>query len=87
VNGPFTVEARNRLDAVALLRTLASFHPWTIQLGDNRWLVVARADDDDAGADAVRLVDRWALDHGQPGVTATIGLDALEATPRLEGAR
>jgi hypothetical protein len=77
MNGPFTVEARNRWDAVALLRLLPNCNPWTIQLGEDRWLVVARADDDEAGADAVRLVDRWGLDRGQQGVTPTMGLDAL----------
>jgi hypothetical protein len=87
VNGPFTVEARNRWDAVALLRLLAGFHPWTIQLGEDRWLVVARADNEDAGDDAVRLVDRWALDRGQPAVTATLGLDALQIAPVLEQAQ
>jgi hypothetical protein len=83
VNGRFTVEAGNRWDAVALLRLLASYHPWTIQLGEDRWLVVGRADDDTAQADALRLVDRWAVDRGHEGVSATMGLDALGTLPRL----
>ena len=87
MNGPFTVEARNRWDAVALLRILTGYHPWTIQLGEDRWLVVGRADDDEAGADALRLVDGWALDRGQAGVTATMGLDALQSLQRLEERR
>jgi hypothetical protein len=82
VNGPFTVEVQNRWDAVALLRLLATYHPWTIQLGEDRWVVVGRAASDDAGVQAQGLVDRWALDRDHQA-TATMGLDALPGWQRV----
>ena len=84
MNGHFTVEATNRWDAVALLRLLTSYHPWTIQLGEERWLVVARADTEQAGDDAKQLVDRWAMDRGQHGVAPTVGLEPLRGGAHVE---
>jgi hypothetical protein len=81
------VEAGNRWDAVALLRLLSSYQPWTIQLGESRWLVVGRAEDDAGGADAMRLVGRWGADRGHAGLTATMGLDALGVSQRLDEPR
>lgn len=72
---------------MALLRLLASYHPWTIQLGEERWLVVARAEDDEAGSGALELVDHWAQERGHVGMIPMLGLDALHLPERLEEAR
>src|SRR5262245_4115080 len=57
VSETFAVEARSRWDAIALLRTLTSYHAWTIQLGETRWLVVGRADTEAEASSAVNAVE------------------------------
>jgi hypothetical protein len=75
VSETFAVETRSRWDAIALLRTLTSYHAWTIQLGETRWLVVGRADTEADASSAVSAVEAWARDRGQPEITALVGDD------------
>ena len=71
----FAVEARSRWDAIALLRLLSGYHAWTIQLGEARWLVVGRADSEEAASSAATAVAAWAREHGVPELEALVGDD------------
>lgn len=71
----FAVETRSRWDAITLLRTLTSYHAWTIQLGETRWLVVGRADTEAEASSAVDAVAAWASDRGLADITALVGDD------------
>ena len=44
MSATFAVETESHRDAVTLLRALSGYNAWTIQLGEQRWLVVGSAD-------------------------------------------
>ena len=70
--GPFSVEAPNRWDAVSLLRLLARHHAWTVQLGEERWVVAGRAETEDDGRLVEEIVAQWACDRGRPDLAQTL---------------
>lgn len=68
MTGQFCAEVGSRWDAIALLRLLCAHHAWTVQLADDRWLVVARADTETEAGLAVGLVRAWAEENGSDAV-------------------
>jgi hypothetical protein len=48
-----------------LLRGLAGYHAWLVQLGDDRWVVSGRADTETDGQDVEGIVREWAFDRGR----------------------
>ena len=82
MTGDFSVEAPTRPDAVALLRALGKHHPWTVQLGLDRWVVVGRADGGAARSDVARIVATWASDRGRPDLANTLVDDASHVSSK-----
>jgi hypothetical protein len=80
VSGQFSVELTNRWDAIAMLRLLEPYHSWTIQLGEDRWLVVGRAESKQARHDARESIVAWARERGTPEVAATFGDGAFRGS-------
>lgn len=68
MTGQYCVEVGSRWDAVSLLRLLCAHHAWTVQLADDRWLVVARADTDTEATVASGLVRQWGEQNGTAAV-------------------
>lgn len=85
MTGGFSVEAPTRLDAMALLRALGNHHPWTVQLGLERWVVVGRADGGAARLDVERIVTAWASDRGRPELAGTLVDDPSRVSSRERG--
>jgi hypothetical protein len=58
-----SIEVATHADAVALMRVLDRFHPWTVQLAPEHWIVVARAERRERVDAAITDVSRWAAEH------------------------
>ena len=70
--GPFSLQATNRWDAVTLLRLLSRHHAWTVQMGEERWVVAGRAETEDDGRLVEEIVRQWARDRGRPDLADTL---------------
>jgi hypothetical protein len=70
--GSFSVEARSRWDATALLRLLDAHHAWTVQLGQDLWVVAGRAETEADGRLVTRIVSQWARERGRPQLARTL---------------
>jgi hypothetical protein len=75
VSATFAVETGSHRDAVTLLRVLSGYNAWTIQLGEQRWLVVGRADTTARESSARAAVEAWAEQNGLLDVTTLLGDD------------
>lgn len=63
----FAVDASTRADAVELMHVLHGFHPWTVELARQQWVVVGRVEQPEDADDAFALVSQWAAEnHVEP---------------------
>ena len=77
---PIRIEAETRWDAIDLARRLSGHHTYLVQLGDRRWNVCVRPDEE--GVDelpAVRATaERWAADRQLEAATLHCGDETFD---------
>ena len=79
-HGAISVEVPTKWEAVALLRLLDRFRPWTVQLAPDRWVVVGRIDTQQGAVVATQMLANWAAEAGRRGVDVAFG-DAVRHIP------
>ena len=71
------VDLGTHADALDLMRMLDRFHPWTVKLAREHWVVLVRSDERERVDAALALVSQWANEHGVPPLACRTGEDEL----------
>jgi hypothetical protein len=74
-----SVDLATHGEAVDLMRALDGFHPWTVQLGPEQWVVVARAERRERVDTVTALVSHWAAEHHLGPLPCRAGEDDVPA--------
>jgi hypothetical protein len=82
MTGSIRIVADDRSDALVLMRSLAAWRPYLVQLTARRWEVRALADAASRD-DVIRLVETWAAVRRLDGATVTLD----DGTSRRVGPR